>query len=36
LTTLTGGNSYSFATQRGLEQAIIDIGKDLNSQFILS
>jgi VWFA-related protein len=36
LTTLTGGNTYSFATQRGLEQAITDIGKDLNSQYILS
>jgi hypothetical protein len=27
---------YSFATQRGLEDAITDIGKDLNSQYILS
>jgi VWFA-related protein len=36
LSALTGGNVYSFATQRGLEDAITDIGKDLNSQYILS
>jgi len=36
LSSLTGGNVYSFATQRGLEEAISDIGKDLNSQYILS
>lgn len=32
----TGGRVYGFATERGLEQAITDIGKDLNSQYLLS
>lgn len=32
----TGGQIYSFSNQRGLEDAITDIGKDLNSQYILS
>jgi VWFA-related protein len=36
LSSLTGGRVYSFATTRGLEDAITDIGKDLNSQYILS
>jgi VWFA-related protein len=36
LSSLTGGRVYSFGTQRGLEDAITDIGKDLNSQYILS
>jgi VWFA-related protein len=36
LTSITGGRVYSFATQRGLEDAVTDIGKDLNSQYILS
>ena len=36
LTLLTGGREYSFARQRALEDAITDIGKDLNSQYILS
>ena len=36
LTTFTGGQTYSFSNQRGLEDAITDIGKDLNSQYILS
>jgi hypothetical protein len=36
LTLLTGGREYSFARQRALEDAISDIGKDLNSQYILS
>lgn len=36
LSLLTGGREYSFATQRALEDAITDIGKDLNSQYILS
>ena len=35
-TQFTGGRIYSFATTRGLEDAITDIGKDLNSQYILS
>jgi VWFA-related protein len=32
----TGGRVYSFGTERGLERAITDIGKDLNSQYLLS
>lgn len=32
----TGGRVYSFATQKALEAAITDIGKDLNSQYLLS
>jgi hypothetical protein len=36
LTSLTGGRTYSFATQRALEDAVTDIGKDLNSQYVLS
>lgn len=35
-TFFTGGQVYSFATERTLEAAISDIGKDLNSQYILS
>jgi VWFA-related protein len=35
-TEFTGGRIYSFATTRGLEDAITDIGKDLNSQYLLS
>jgi VWFA-related protein len=35
-TYFTGGQVYNFATERGLEQAVSDIGKDLNSQYILS
>ena len=35
-TFFTGGEVYNFATERGLEQAVSDIGKDLNSQYILS
>ena len=35
-TFFTGGQIYSFSNQRGLEDAITDIGKDLNSQYILS
>ena len=35
-TYFTGGYMYSFANQRGLEDAITDIGKDLNSQYLLS
>ena len=35
-TYFTGGTVYSFATQKGLEQAITDIGKNLNSQYVLS
>ncbi len=32
----TGGRIYTFASQRALEDAITDIGKDLNSQYLLS
>ena len=32
----TGGQMYSFATDRALENAITDIGTDLNSQYLLS
>lgn len=32
----TGGQVYSFATNRALEDAITDIGKELNSQYVLS
>jgi VWFA-related protein len=35
-TYFTGGREYSFATERALEDAITDIGKDLNSQYLLS
>ena len=35
-TFFTGGQVYSFAKQRALENAITDIGKDLNSQYLLS
>jgi VWFA-related protein len=32
----TGGRVYNFATERGLEKAVADIGDDLNSQYVLS
>ncbi len=32
----TGGNVYSFAREKALENAITDIGKDLRSQYLLS
>jgi len=32
----TGGRMYGFSTESGLEVAITDIGKDLNSQYLLS
>jgi VWFA-related protein len=35
-TKYTGGREYSFATQRGLDQAITDIGEELHSQYLLS
>jgi VWFA-related protein len=35
-TYFTGGRVYNFATDRGLEKAIADIGLDLNSQYVLS
>lgn len=35
-TYFTGGKIYSFSNQKGLEAAITDIGKDLNSQYLLT
>jgi hypothetical protein len=35
-TYFTGGQLYSFANEKALESAITDIGKDLNSQYLLS
>lgn len=32
----TGGTMYNFGTEKGLETAVTDIGKDLNSQYLLS
>jgi hypothetical protein len=32
----TGGNVYTFRNENGLEAAITDIGKNLNSQYLLS
>ncbi len=34
--TFTGGRMYGFVRQRGFEDAISDIGADLNSQYLLS
>jgi len=35
-TYFTGGQVYNFASERAMEDAITDIGKDLNSQYLLS
>jgi VWFA-related protein len=35
-TRMTGGRVYSFARQKGLEEAITDIGANLHSQYLLS
>jgi VWFA-related protein len=35
-TYFTGGRVYNFASERGLEKSITDIGSDLNSQYVLS
>jgi VWFA-related protein len=35
-TYFTGGKVYGFAAEKGLEAAITDIGKELNSQYLLS
>jgi VWFA-related protein len=35
-TRMTGGRVYSFARQRGLEEAVSDIGANLHSQYLLS
>ena len=36
LSTLTGGTTFPFARQKGLEEAISKLGTDLHSQYILS
>lgn len=36
LTQFTGGRIYGFATERALERAVTDIGKELHSQYLLS
>jgi VWFA-related protein len=36
LTQYTGGQEYSFSSQRGLEQALTKIGSDLHAQYIIS
>lgn len=35
-TYFTGGKTYNFATEKAMEAAITDIGKELNSQYLLS
>jgi len=35
-TKYTGGREHSFMSQRGLEQAIADIGEELHSQYLLT
>lgn len=35
-TKFTGGREYSFASQRGLDQAITEIGEELHAQYLLS
>jgi VWFA-related protein len=35
-TKFTGGTEYSYKTQRGLEQAIADIGNEVHSQYLLT
>jgi VWFA-related protein len=35
-TYFTGGRVYNFASERGLEKAVEDVGLDLNSQYVLS
>jgi VWFA-related protein len=35
-TKYSGGKEYSFMTQRGLDQAISDIGQDLHNQYLLT
>ena len=35
-TFFTGGKTYNFSGQKGLEAAVTDIGKELNSQYLLS
>jgi len=35
-TKFTGGHGYSYKTQKGLEEAIIDIGNEIHSQYLLT
>ena len=35
-TKYTGGREYSYMTQRGLQQAISDIGEEIHSQYLLT
>jgi hypothetical protein len=35
-TKYSGGREYSFMSQRGLDQAISDIGEELHSQYLLT
>jgi VWFA-related protein len=35
-TKYSGGREYSFMTQRGIDQAISDIGEELHSQYLLT
>jgi len=35
-TFFTGGKTYNFAGEKGLEAAVTDIGNELNSQYLLS
>jgi VWFA-related protein len=35
-TKFTGGREYSYKTQRGLEEAIADIGDEIHSQYLLT
>jgi VWFA-related protein len=35
-TRYTGGREYGFMTQKGLEQAVADIGQELHSQYLLT
>ena len=35
-TKYSGGREYSFMTQRGLDQAVSDIGEELHSQYLLT
>lgn len=36
LTSFTGGRTYSFHNEQGLDRAITDIGADVNSQYVLT
>lgn len=36
LTSFTGGRTYDFHNEKGLDRAITDIGEDVNSQYVLT